>query len=362
MARLQFLGVSKSYGRNVAVKDVDLTIADNEFFCVFGPPSCGKTTLLRLLLGLVQPDEGEIRINDQRVNELGPKARNLAMVFQNLALFPHMTVAKNLAFPLVERKVNKMEIKRRVAAVAETLHIVKLLRKLPAHLSGGERQRVAIGRALVREPAAFLMDEPIAALDARLREVMRVELKRLQRELRHTMIYVTHDQEEAMSIADRMAILENGAIRQVGTPDDIYNHPQSRYVAELVGSPPMNFIAGRFDSNSRRFRADNIALETGLPAAATGLVGGAAHVAIRPEDIVLHQTANPTEGIAAEVYEIEPLGAYTIVDVTIGETRLKVMVPGQPSYELRQKVWLGFPLEKCHVFDAATGSLIAGAA
>ena len=362
MAKLEFIGVSKSYGRNVAVKDVDLVIADNEFFCIFGPPSCGKTTLLRLLLGLVQPDQGEIRINDQRVNALGPKERNLAMVFQNLALFPHMTAGQNLAFPLVERKIDKAEVARRVAAVAETLRIGKLLKKLPAHLSGGERQRVAIGRALVREPAAFLRDEPIAALDARLREEMRVELKRLQRELKHTLVYVTHDQEEAMSIADRMAILEGGMIRQVGTPDEIYNHPQSRYVAELIGSPPMNFIKGTFDPAARRFRADTFGFETTIGLSAPGVAGGVTSFAIRPEDIVIREAADQGSGVVAEVYEIEPLGAYAIVDVNIGETILKVMVPGQPSYQLRQPIRLDFPAGKCHLFDGATGALIAGAA
>jgi multiple sugar transport system ATP-binding protein len=362
MAKLELAGVDKRYGKIVAVKDINLVIADNEFFCIFGPPSCGKTSILRLLLGLVQPDSGEIRINDQRVNELGPKDRNLAMVFQNLALFPHLTAEQNLAFPLVERGVDKVEVKRRVASVAETLHIGRLLKKLPAHLSGGERQRVAIGRALVRDPAAFLMDEPIAALDARLREEMRVELKRLQRELKHTLVYVTHDQEEAMSVADRMAILEHGEIRQVGTPDEIYNHPQSRYVAELIGSPPMNFIEGRFEPGARRFRASKITFEAAVPASTAGRKGGAASFAIRPEDIVIREAGDPAGGVAAEVYEIEPLGAFTIVDVNIGETILKAMVPGQPNYQLRQPIRLGLAPEKCHLFDGATGALIAGGA
>lgn len=361
MAELELLGVSKSYGRNVAVRDINLRVADNEFFCVFGPPSCGKTSILRILLGLTQPDEGEIRINGARVNELGPKERNLAMVFQNLALFPHMTAGENLAFPLVERKVDKAEVKRRVEAVAETLHITKLLRKLPAHLSGGERQRVAIGRALVREPAAFLMDEPIAALDARLREEMRVELKRLQRELKHTLVYVTHDQEEAMSVADRMAILEGGEIKQVGTPDEIYNHPQSRYVAELIGSPPMNFLEGRFDPAGGRFRATGVPLELTFPGTSSG-AERAAHLAIRPEDLRIHEAGDPSGAIAAEVYEVEPLGAYTIVDVMVGATLIKVMAPGQPSYALKQPIRLGIAPEKAHVFDGATGALLIGAA
>ena len=259
MARLELSNASKYYGKTVAVKDIDLVVEDNEFFCIFGPPSSGKTTILRLLLGLVAPDEGEITIGGVAVGDQGPKERNLAMVFQNLALFPHMTAGQNLAFPLVERKLEKAAVIERVAQVAETLHITPLLDKLPAHLSGGERQRVAIGRALVRDPAAFLMDEPIAALDARLREEMRVELKRLQRELHHTIVYVTHDQEEAMSIADRIAVMEAGEIRQIGTPAEIYNLPNSRYVAELIGSPPMNFIDGTL-ADGGRFEGSDVPL------------------------------------------------------------------------------------------------------
>jgi multiple sugar transport system ATP-binding protein len=362
MAKLELAGVSKRYRKVVAVEDIDLVVNDNEFFCIFGPPSCGKTSILRILLGLTQPDTGEIRIDDRRVNELGPKERNLAMVFQNLALFPHMTAGENLAFPLVERGVERAEVARRVGTVAETLHITKLLRKLPAHLSGGERQRVAIGRALVREPEAFLMDEPIAALDARLREEMRVELKRLQRDLKHTLVYVTHDQEEAMSVADRMAILEKGTLRQIGTPDEIYNHPNSRYVAELIGAPPMNFLEGSFEPSAGLFRAGRMALELRLRGAAGGGTGGAAQLAVRPEDIALREADDPAGGVPAEVYEVEPLGAFTIVDVNIGETNLKVMAPGQPNYRLHQPIRLGFAPEKCHVFDAASGALLLGTA
>lgn len=354
MAKLEFSDVSKAYGDTIAVQDINMVVEDNEFFCIFGPPSCGKTTVLRLLLGLVTPDAGEIRIGGKVVNDLAPKERNLAMVFQNLALFPHMTAGQNLAFPLAERKMDKAEITARVNAVAETLHIVPLLSKLPAHLSGGERQRVAIGRALVRDPAAFLMDEPIAALDARLREEMRVELKRLQRELNHTLVYVTHDQEEAMSVADRMAIFENGFVRQVGTPDDVYNRPNSRYVAELIGSPPMNFIEGRVDGG--RFDADAFPLTLGVDGA-----NGArsASLAIRPEDLTIQ--AGGDGAIEASIYEVEPLGAYTIVDVNIGETILKVQERGQPRYELGQAVRVGFDQDKCHLFDRESGGIIKAA-
>ncbi len=355
MARLELRGVSKSYGATVAVKDIDLTVEDNEFFCIFGPPSCGKSTILRLLLGLVAPDRGEIAIGGESFGDRGPKERNLAMVFQNLALFPHMTAGQNLAFPLVERKVEKAEVKRRVLEVAETLRITPLLDKLPAHLSGGERQRVAIGRALVRDPAAFLMDEPIAALDARLREEMRVELKRLQRELNHTLVYVTHDQEEAMSIADRIAILEAGKVRQTGTPAEIYNSPNSRYVAELIGAPPMNFVEGELTSGGR-FEGGEVAVSLAFPGVdATG----PAALAVRPEDLAI---AAPGEGaIEASIYEVEPLGAFTIVDVSAGERLFKVQAPGQPHFKLGESVSLVLDPARCHLFCGETGTLIRSA-
>ncbi len=358
MARLEIRNASKSYGDTVAIKNINLVIEDNEFFCIFGPPSCGKTTVLRILLGLVAPDEGDILIGDQIVNGIAPKERNLAMVFQNLALFPHMTAGQNLAFPLTERRLDKSEVTRRVNAVAETLHITPLLKKFPAHLSGGERQRVAIGRALVREPAAFLMDEPIAALDARLREEMRVELKRLQRELNHTLVYVTHDQEEAMSVADRMAIFEAGEVRQIGTPSEIYNHPNSRYVAQLIGAPPMNFIEGALD-DTRRFTAH----EGGLVLPFDQIESrGSASLGVRPEDI---RVLAPGEGdgvAAAEIYEVEPLGAFTIVDVKMGDQVLKVQAAGQPHYELGQPISLALSPARCHLFDGETGALISTAA
>ncbi|MGN6582433.1 MAG: ABC transporter ATP-binding protein, partial [Rhizobiaceae bacterium] len=242
MADIVFRNVTKRYGNIVAVENASFSVEDNEFFCFFGPPLSGKSTILRLILGLETPDSGEILIGGHPVNALSPAERNVAMVFQNLALFPHMSARDNVRFPLVERKVPAAEIEKRVAEVSAKLHIGHILHKPPAQLSGGERQRVAIARALVRDPAAYLMDDPISALDARLREETRVELKRIQRELGKTLVYVTHDQEEAMSVADRMAILEKGRIRQIGTPEDIYDTPASVYVAKLLGSPVMNIL------------------------------------------------------------------------------------------------------------------------
>ena len=352
MAKLELISVTKRFGHVVAVEDVDLTVEDNELFCLFGPPGCGKTTILRLLLGLELPDQGEIRIGARNVTRLPPADRDLAMVFQNLALFPHMSVRENLAFPLVERRVAARRIDAKVAEVAETLHITHLLDKPPAQLSGGERQRVAIGRALVREPNAYLMDEPISALDARLREEMRVELNRLQRQLKHTFVHVTHDQEEAMAVADRLCIMKQGRIVQVGTPLEVYNSPTDRYVARQLGSPPMNFLEGRITLAQGRFVANDVAFWAHVPTAHTA--GGAALLGVRPEDIAISSRPNGAAAIAASIYEIEPLGAVTIVDVKVGDRILKVQAPGQPRYAEGEAVFLIFDSAKCHIFDAAT--------
>src|SRR3954451_1541871 len=231
MAEIAFLNVSKRYGDTVALSDATFTVNDNEFFCFFGLPLSGKSTILRLILGLERPDHGEILIGGRFVDGVSSAERNVAMVFQNLALFPHMSARDNIRFPLVERKVPSAQIEQRLLDAAAKLLIGHILHKPPAQLSGGERQRVAIARALVRDPNAYLMDDPISALDARLREETRVELKRIQRELGKTLIYVTHDQEEAMSIADRIAILDYGRIRQIGAPAEIYDRPASTYVA-----------------------------------------------------------------------------------------------------------------------------------
>jgi len=333
MAEITFEGVTKRFGSTLAVDDASFTVRDNEFFCIFGPPLSGKTTLLRLLLGLDRPDAGRILIDGKDVTDIGPAARNIAMVFQNLALFPHMTARDNVCFPLVERKIPPAQIAARLSEVAGKLHITHILHKHPGQLSGGERQRVAIARALVRDPAAHLMDDPISALDARLREEARVELKRMQREAGRTLIYVTHDQEEAMSVADRMAILEAGKIRQIGTPTDLYDRPGSAYVACLLGAPVMNLTAP--------------GLFPGLP--------GAAQVGVRPEDLRL----NPDPAGAAEVTWVEPLGGYTVLTLKAGEESLRVLLRGQPSFAPGLRVSLSADQSRLHHFDAH-GQRLAG--
>jgi multiple sugar transport system ATP-binding protein len=351
MASISFRNVSKRFGSTLAVDNVSFDIQDNEFFCLFGPPLSGKSTILKLILGLEAPDAGEILIGGKPVNALSPAERNVAMVFQNLALFPHMTAEDNVRFPLVERRISEDKIKARVASVSEKLHIGHLLHKLPAHLSGGERQRVAIARALVRDPAAYLMDDPISALDARLREETRIELKRIQRELGHTLVYVTHDQEEAMSIADRMAIFENGRIRQLGKPSEIYDRPASQYVARLLGSPAINLMP-----------------ITGASAGAgtidlSGLIipEGAAGIGIRPEDLKAEPLPGASDGAAARVFEVEPLGGFTVVTLSAGSEKLRVLMRGQPKIAVDSAVALSCDPRRIHFFKA-DGEALSGAA
>jgi multiple sugar transport system ATP-binding protein len=357
LAKLELVSVSKRFGRVTAVDDVNIVVEDNELFCLFGPPGCGKSTILRLLVGLEAPDAGEIYIGGRDVTELPPADRDLAMVFQNLALFPHMSTRENLAFPLVARGVDPKHITAKVAQVAETLHITHLLDKFPAHLSGGERQRVAIGRALVREPKAYLMDEPISALDARLREEMRVELNRLQRQLKHTFVHVTHDQEEAMAVADRLCVMKDGRIEQIGTPLELYNAPQNRYVARQLGSPPINFISGNFDVSSGLFEASQMSLAAVATKANAG--HGAAWLGVRPEDLSIGDELAGAVSVPAAIYEVEPLGAITIVDVKVGEQILKAQLPGQPKFTEGEPVHLCFDLAKCHLFDGGSERRLA---
>ncbi|MBI1172364.1 ATP-binding cassette domain-containing protein [bacterium] len=349
MAEIAFRNVTKRYKDTLAVDDASFTVAENEFFCFFGPPLSGKSTILRLILGLEKPDAGEILIDGRVVNDTSPAARNIAMVFQNLALFPHMSAADNVRFPLKERHEPPARIEARLKDAAEKLHIGHILHKLPGQLSGGERQRVAIARALVRDPAAYLMDDPISALDARLREETRVELKRIQREAGRTLIYVTHDQEEAMSVADRMAILERGAIRQVGRPVDIYDNPATTYVARFLGSPVMNILA------TRRMGSDYEAAGRALRVAAEDAVAGAVELGLRPED--LHVAPWEGGGEPATVTEVEPLGGYTVVTLKAGDQPLRAMLRGQPEMRVGAQVALSCDPAKVIYFGAGGAAL-----
>lgn len=365
MANLRLENVTKRFGRVEAVKQLDLDIHDGEFFCVLGPPGAGKTTTLRLIVGLERPDEGTVYIDGEPVNDVHPGRRDIAMVFQNLALYPDKTVFNNIAYPLRERKIPKQEIERRVAAVTKKLYIDHLLRRKPAKLSGGERQRVALGRAMVRQPRAYLLDEPLANLDALLRLEMRVELKRLQAELGQTLVYVTHDQVEGMSMADRIAVLDRGVLQQCDAPDVIYKLPTNRFVATVIGSPPANFILAEV-------RPHDDGLLIWHPAF-TLLAEGASHplrlalerrgnltapvlVGVRPEDVQLTGSSPGASSVPAQVSVIEPLGGETIVDLHLGPDMIKAVVPPTQQVEERANLWLDFEAGRIHLFDSATGA------
>jgi multiple sugar transport system ATP-binding protein len=351
MAEVVFRNVTKRYGDITAVEDASFTVNDNEFFCFFGPPLSGKSTILRLILGLETPDSGEILIGGRLVKDVSPARRNVAMVFQNLALFPHMTARDNIRFPLVERGVTEAQIEKRLADVSAKLHIGHILHKPPAQLSGGEKQRVAIARALVRDPVAYLMDDPISALDARLREETRVELKRIQRNLGKTLIYVTHDQEEAMSVADRMAILESGRIRQIGAPVEIYDCPASIYVARLLGSPMMNILKSvRGDRGIEAAEGTIRIADATAPAEAT-------EIGLRPEDIKVHPWPDGGSGLPARVFEVEPLGGYTVVTLDAGKSRLRALLRGQPDIKPDSMVALSCEPSRVHYFAPGGGAL-----
>jgi multiple sugar transport system ATP-binding protein len=364
VASLRLENVTKRFGRVEAVKRLDLEIRDGEFFCVLGPPGSGKTTTLRLIVGLERPDEGTIYIDGEPVNDVHPGKRDIAMMFQNLALYPDKTVFDNIAYPLRERKMSKQEIQTRVTAVAKKLYIDHLLHRKPAKLSGGERQRVALGRSLVRQPRAYLMDEPLANLDALLRLEMRIELKRIQQELKETLVYVTHDQVEAMSMADRIAVMHHGVLQQCDTPEVIYNLPANRFVATVVGSPPTNFITGEVSqrNGSLVISHPTFALQTAgrshplwQALEREGRLSDQVQVGVRPENVRVFTAAPGPEAIPAQVSVIEPLGAETILDLRMGPDLIKAVMPPTQRLEERQYVWLTFETSRVHIFDPVSG-------
>jgi multiple sugar transport system ATP-binding protein len=322
---IEFRNVTKTFGGACVVDDLSLEVRDGEFIVLLGPSGCGKTTTLRMLAGLESVTSGDIFIDGERVNDVPTQHRDLAMVFQSYALYPHMTIAENIGYPLRVRKLDKAERATRVKRVAAMLEIESLLERKPRQLSGGERQRVALARAIVREPRAYLMDEPLSNLDARLRVQMRGELKRLQHQLGTTTIYVTHDQAEAMTLASRVAVMKKGRLQQFDTPLKIYNEPANRFVAEFVGSPSMNFIEK-----------------------------GDVTIGIRPEHIQVLTTPE-TGAIEARVYVTELMGNETFVFLSIDDNRLIARAPAEFRADVDTKVWLKVANDKLHFFDPATG-------
>jgi multiple sugar transport system ATP-binding protein len=337
---ISFQNVTRKFGDLSVVDDLSLEIADGEFVVLLGPSGCGKTTTLRMLAGLESVSSGDIYIGNERINDVPTQHRDLAMVFQSYALYPHMTIAENIAYPLRVRKVSKGERENRVARVAKMLEIEALLNRKPRQLSGGERQRVALARAIVREPRAYLMDEPLSNLDARLRMQMRGELKRLQHQLGTTTIYVTHDQAEAMTLASRVAVMSKGRLQQFDTPLNIYNHPANRFVAEFVGSPGMNFIDGRVEQGF--FLSDSLRVPINQPDSVVTM-------GIRPEHV--HVFTQPHDGaIPASVYVTELMGNETFVFLSVGPHRLIARAPADFRAEVESTVWLRLETEKAHFF------------
>jgi multiple sugar transport system ATP-binding protein len=352
---IKFQNVSKSFGDTCVVDDLSLEINDGEFVVLLGPSGCGKTTTLRMLAGLETVTSGDIYIDAERINNVPTQHRDLAMVFQSYALYPHMTIAENIGYPLRVRKIEKEERARRVNRVAAMLEIESLLQRKPRQLSGGERQRVALARAIVREPRAYLMDEPLSNLDARLRVQMRGELKRLQHQLCTTTIYVTHDQAEAMTLASRVAVMKKGQLQQFDTPMNIYNHPVNRFVAEFVGSPSMNFIDGEIADGT--FVSDSLRVRL-IPDQVKRLSGESRlTMGIRPEHVQV-LTAPQDGAIGANVYVTELMGNETFVFLSLGANRLIARAPADFRADLESKVWLRLAMEKAHFFDPKTENAI----
>ena len=351
--------LTKTFGKVAAVNNLDLRVEDGEFLVLLGPSGCGKTTALRCIAGLETPDSGQIFIDDKPMNDVPPKERDIAMVFQSYALYPHMSVYDNLAFPLKMRKYAKGEIDRGVRKAAQLLRIGDLLQRKPKQLSGGQAQRVALGRAIVREPKVFLMDEPLSNLDAKLRLHMRAELKRLQKELGTTTIYVTHDQAEAMTMGDRIAIMNLGELQQLSSPDQAYDAPENLFVAGFLGSPPMNLIDCSLKSNGI---LDSGQFQLSLPKTVSDILMQKASeseviLGFRPEDVSVMNDQFPNS-IETEVYIYEPLGAEIIVDLKIGENLLKVKTPPHTKLSIRDKKWINIDPTKIHIFDKKTGKTI----
>jgi multiple sugar transport system ATP-binding protein len=362
MATLVIENLSKNFGKTAALRDVSLAMNDSEFLILLGPTGAGKTTTLRCVAGLEKPDHGQIRMDGQLINGLTPAERDVAFVFQSYALYPRKTVFDNMAFPLEARKLSKTEIEQRVTEIARKLAIDSLLKRRPAALSGGQQQRVALGRAMVRQPRLFLMDEPLTNLDFKLRVEMRAELKRLQTELAATFFYVTNDQVEAMSMADRIAILNHGVLQQIDTPENIYNHPANLFVAGFVGSPRMNFLECQIDKRERvivgKDRAWRIPLTNNqFEMAARGMSGDAYIFGIRPEDVEL-STENAANTAPASLYVVEPLGDRTIVDLRLGSEIVKAKVSPDFAAASGDGFGLRFDPERFHVFEKSSGAVI----
>ncbi|MEZ3500901.1 sn-glycerol-3-phosphate import ATP-binding protein UgpC [Pantoea sp. KPR_PJ] len=353
MAGVTLQAVTKSYdGKNQIIQPLNVTVNDGEFMVMVGPSGCGKSTLLRMVAGLERVTSGDIYIDDRRVTQLEPKDRGIAMVFQNYALYPHMTVEENMAYGLKIRGMSKEHIRLRVLEAARSLELDQLLSRRPRELSGGQRQRVAMGRAIVREPAVFLFDEPLSNLDARLRVQMRLELQQLHRRLQTTSLYVTHDQVEAMTLAQRVMVLNKGVVEQTGTPAEVYERPASQFVASFIGAPAMNLIDGHISSDGTRFTLNN---SYSLPSGDIRVkwANRAVTLGIRPEHVQV--SPREREGIPLRVETLELLGADNLVHGRIDETPLVVRLPHSERPPVGSMLWLHLPSDALHYFDPTSG-------
>jgi multiple sugar transport system ATP-binding protein len=340
MAPITFDHVTKRFDETTAVADLSIEVADGEFLVLVGPSGCGKTTALRMLAGLEDTTSGRILIGDRVVNNIAPGARDVAMVFQSYALYPHMTVYDNLAFSLRNHKVRKAEIDRRVRQAADVLELGDFLKRKPRQLSGGQRQRVALGRAIVREPKAFLMDEPLSNLDAALRVQTRAEILRLQRRLGTTTIYVTHDQIEAMTMGERIAVMNKGELQQLGTPEELYKHPANTFVARFIGSPSMNM----------------------LPSSVLGIGGTGQLAGFRPEHVRLGDGRAGAGSLDAAVEVVEYLGDEQLAHIRLGDHELVVKLPVEPRLQAGERETFSVPLDKVLLFDEESKQAVGTAA
>ena len=363
MAQVILENVKKTFGKVVAVDEFTLEIKDREFMVFVGPSGCGKTTTLRMIAGLEDITSGEIRIGGRLINHVPPKERDVAMVFQNYALYPHMSVFENMAFGLKLKKMPKAEIRSRVNKTAALLGISELLKRKPRELSGGQRQRVAVGRAIVRVPQVFLFDEPLSNLDAKLRIQMRLELKKLHERMQSTSIYVTHDQIEAMTMGDRIVVMKDGLIHQVGEPLELYFRPANRFVASFIGSPTMNFIPARISGVPDDLYISSNGLKLPVPLDKVGALAAYINkeviLGIRPDDLSTSTSLEERGTMTAEVVVVQPVGSQIYLDVRVGDNDLIASVDAQTQVRPHTEIILKARLENLHFFDPGTEKAIS---
>ncbi|MBI3710304.1 MAG: sn-glycerol-3-phosphate ABC transporter ATP-binding protein UgpC [Proteobacteria bacterium] len=352
MASVEVSNVAKRFGSVQVIHGIDVTIDEGSFVVLLGPSGCGKSTLLRMIAGLEEITNGEIAIGGRVVNNVSPKDRDIAMVFQNYALYPHMKVFDNMAFSLKLAKVDKKTIEQKVRRAAEILNLGEYLDRYPRQLSGGQRQRVAMGRAIVRDPQVFLFDEPLSNLDAKLRVQMRTEIRELHQRLKSTSVYVTHDQIEAMTMADKIVVMRDGRIEQAGAPLDVYDHPNNLFVAGFIGSPAMNLIPGTVGSQGSPSVLANGGINLPLPAGTGAREGTKVIYGVRPDHLEL---ANGSGGLPADVVVVEPTGSETLVLCKLGESEIQVSFKERHAFKPGQRIALTPMRDKIHLFDAGSG-------